>query len=73
MFHNTIICGELLIQVVEDTGLPNFLTGFGGCTIKFGTSLNLVRLFYDESYSRMKKVTSAVCSCRETQRLNGTN
>jgi len=49
-----IIYGELLIQVMEDTGLPNFLTGFGDRTVKFGTSLNLVRLLYNESYARIK-------------------
>jgi hypothetical protein len=55
--------GELLIIVVEDTGAPNFLTGIEGCTVIFGTSLNLVGLSYNESYTRMKKVTSPIGTC----------
>lgn len=63
VFLNTIIYGELVIQVVEDTGLPNFLTGFGGCSVKFGTSLNLVRLLCNERYSGVKKVMSTISAC----------
>jgi hypothetical protein len=63
IFHNRSICGEVIVLLVEDTGLPNFLTGLEGCTVQFGTLLKLVDVSYNETYTRVKKVTLPVGAC----------